>query len=72
MRVVVRPQSLVEAELRAVVQTHVSVAEQAAGRLPQGGGVHHAQLLLRQAEVAAHLGARLHPWDVEAVLATWV
>lgn len=64
--------SLVKAELRAVVQTHVGVAEQAAGGLPQGRGVDSAQLLLRQAEVAAHLGTRLHLGDVEAVLASWV
>lgn len=63
--------SLVQAELRAVVQTHVGVAEQTAGRLPQRGGVDPAELLLRQAEVTAHLGTRLHLGDVEAVLATF-
>lgn len=64
-------QSFVEAELRAVVKTHVGVTEQAAGRLPQGAGVHSAQLLLRQAEVAPHLRTGLHLGDVEAVLSTW-
>lgn len=54
-----------------MVQTHVRVAEQAADSLPQRAGVHSAQLLLRQAEVAAHLGTRLHLGDVEAVLSTW-
>lgn len=65
-------QSLVQAELGAVVQTHVGVAQQAAGRLPQRGDVHIAQLLLRQGEEAAHLRTRPHLGDVEAVLSTWV
>lgn len=63
--------SLVEAELWAVVQAHVGVAEQPPGRLPQRRGVHPAQLLLRQAQVAAHLGTPPHLGDVEAVLAAW-
>lgn len=64
--------SLVQAELGAVVQAHVRVAEQATRSLPQGAGVHSAQLLLWQAQVAAHLGTSLHLGDVEAVLSTCV
>lgn len=64
--------SLVQAELRAVVQTHVRVTEQPAGGLLEGWGVNSAKLLLWQVEVAAHLRTRLHLGDVEAILATCV
>lgn len=64
--------SFVETKLRAVVQTHVGVAEQAAGRFPQRRRVNSAQLLLREAEVAAHLGAGCHMGDVEAIFSSWV